>query len=66
MLEPKEIKMILDDFLKKFENPEFIKFLEELDDYETVENFCEGMSLRIIEYTSNQNRKDRDGNKDNL
>lgn len=61
MLESKEIKTILEEFLEKFDDPEFKKYLEEVEDYEMLENFCEGISIRIIEFNINKRKKSKDG-----
>lgn len=66
MLESNEIKMILIDFLNHFDDLEFRNYLEEVEDYEMLENFCEGISIRIIEYNINKKKKDSDGNQNNI
>jgi len=66
MLESNEIKMILIDFINHYDDSGFRDYLEEVGDYEMLENFCEGISIRIIEYNIIKRKRDKDGNQNNI
>lgn len=66
MLDPNEIRMIILDFLKNFEEQEFRNYIDEIEDYEMIENFCEGISIRIIEYKTNKRKNRINGDKNNI
>lgn len=64
MLEKQNIREILNEFLRNLEKTDFISFLIENEIYEEIEDFCEGLSIQLIEYKS-QESEDISGHKDN-
>ena len=57
MLRIDDIKNILNEFLEYIDNPQFVEFLNEQETIETVEDFCAGISIEMIDFKLNQKDK---------